>query len=62
MLVRQNTRKTGNNAVKMTQAFQDIAQFERVTDLNLLEMRSMSFKTGKRMIYNNFYLMTRIFC
>ena len=32
MLVRQNTRKTGNNAVKMSQAFQDIAQFERVTD------------------------------
>ena len=37
MLFRQNTRKTGNNAVEMSQALQDIAQFECVTDLNLLE-------------------------
>ena len=32
-----HTRKTGNNAVKMSQAFQDIAQFECFTDLKLLE-------------------------
>ena len=37
MLFRPNTRQTGNNAIEMSQAFQDIAQFERVTDLNLLE-------------------------
>ena len=37
MLLGQNTRKTGNNAVKMSQAFQDIAQFECFTDLKLLE-------------------------
>jgi len=34
MLFRQNTRKTGNNAVEM-QAFHDIAQLECFTDLNL---------------------------
>ena len=36
-LFRQDTCKTGNNAIKMSLAFQDIAQFERFTDLNLLE-------------------------
>ena len=34
MLFRQNTQKTGNNAVEMSQAFQDIAQFTHFTDLN----------------------------
>ena len=33
----QNTRKTGNNAVEMSQAFHDIALFERFTDLNLFK-------------------------
>ena len=37
MLFRQNTRKTGNNAVEMSQAFNDIALFERFTDLNLFK-------------------------
>ena len=32
-----------------TPSFLDIAQFERFTDLNLLEY---VFKTGKRMLYN----------
>ena len=32
MLFRQNTCKTGNNAVEMSQAFHDIARFERFTD------------------------------
>ena len=36
MLFRQNTGKTGNNGVEMSQAFQDIARFERFTDINLL--------------------------
>ena len=35
MLLRQNTRKTGNNAVKMSQTFHDTTWFERLTDLNL---------------------------
>ena len=35
VLFRQNTRKTGNNAVKMSQAFH--TQLECSTDLNLLK-------------------------
>ena len=34
----QNTRKTVNNAVKMSQVFQDITRFERFTDLNVLTL------------------------
>ena len=34
MLFRQNTHKTRNNAIEMSQAFQDITQFTRFTDLN----------------------------
>ena len=37
MLFRQNTRKSGNNAVKMSLAFQDIARFKCFTGLNRLE-------------------------
>ena len=40
MLFGQNTLKTVNNAIKMSRAFQDIAQFERFTDLKLLEYAS----------------------
>ena len=40
MLFGQNTLKTANNAIKMSQAFQDIARFERFTDLKLLECAS----------------------
>ena len=36
-MFRQNTQKTGNNAIEMSVAFQHIACFERFTDLNLLE-------------------------
>ena len=35
--------KTGKNAVDVSQMFHDIAWFERFTDLNLLNVRSMSF-------------------
>ena len=35
--------KTGNDAVDVSQTFQDIAWFEHFTDVNLLNMRSMSF-------------------
>ena len=59
--VRLHTRlKTGNNAVEMSQAFHDIVRFERFTDLNL-NMRSKSFKTGKRMLYNTFHSVVLIF-
>ena len=36
--------------IEMSQAFHNIAQFERFTPC--LNMHSMSFKTGKRMLYN----------
>ena len=37
MLFRQNTHKTGKNAIEMSQVFHDIARFERFTDLNLFK-------------------------
>ena len=37
MLFRQNTRKTGNNAIKISQMLHDITQLERFTDLNLFK-------------------------
>ena len=37
MLFCQNTRKTGNNAGEMCQAFHDITRFENFTDLNLFK-------------------------
>ena len=61
MLFWRNTRKTGNNTVDMSQAFHDIAQFERFTDLNL-------FKCAVNVIQNwetdalKFYSMVLIFC
>ena len=57
MLFRQNTCKTGNNAVEMSQTFQDIECF---TDLNL-------FKYSFNVIQNwetdalQFYLIVLIF-
>ena len=61
MLFWRNTRKTGNNTVDMSQAFHDIARFERFTDLNL-------FKCAVNVIQNwetdalQFYSMVLIFC
>ena len=37
MFFGQNTRKTGNNAIEMSQALHYIARFERFTDLNLFQ-------------------------
>ena len=37
MLFRQNTCKTGNNAVEMSQAFHNIARFKHFTDVNLFK-------------------------
>ena len=61
MLFRQNTRKTGNNAVEMSQAFQDIAQFERFTDLNLLEYAFNVIQNWETDALQ-FYSMMLIFC
>ena len=37
MLFCQNTCKTGNNAVEMSQVFHNIARSKRFTDLNLFK-------------------------
>ena len=61
MLFRQNTSKTGNCAVEMSQAFHDIVRFERFRNLNL-------FKYAFDVIQNwetdalQFYSMLDIFC
>ena len=57
----ENTCKTGNNVVEMSQAFHDITQFKHFTDLNL-------FKYAFNVIQNwqtdalQFYSMVLIFC
>ena len=60
MLFCRNTRKTArNNAVKMSQAFHNVARFERFTDLNLFKYAFIVIQSGKRMLYN---LMVPISC
>ena len=57
----ENTHKTGNNAIEMSQAFHDLTLFEHFTYLNL-------FKYLFNVIQNwqmdalQFYLMVLIFC
>ena len=60
MLFDHNTLKTGNNAIKMSQTFQDIAQFERFTDLKLLEY-AFNVIQNWEMDALQFYSMVRIF-
>ena len=62
MLFCQNTHKTGNNAVKMSLAFQDITQFESFTGLNLLEYAFCVITPGKQMLYNFIQWCLIIFC
>ena len=53
MLLCQNTRKTGNNAVEMFQAFHDMAPFKRFTGLNLFKyVFNVIQKKGKRKEWN----------
>ena len=62
MLFRRSTRKTGNNAVEMSQAFHDIARFEPFTDLNLFKYAFniiQNWETGALQFYSmvlNFFL------
>ena len=63
MLFCQKTRKTGKNAVEMSQVFHDIAQVELFTDLNLFKyvfivIQNWETDTGTL----QFYLMVHIFC
>ena len=62
MLFRRNTRKTGNNAVDMSQVFYDIARFERFTDLNLFKcVVNIIIQTWETDALQ-FYSMVLIFC
>ena len=61
MLFRQNTRKTGNNAVEMSQVFHDIARFECFTALKLFKYAFngiQNWETGAL----QFYSMVPVFC
>ena len=60
MLFCQNTRKTGNNAVEMSQAFHNITQFEYFTDLNLFKYSFDVIQTWEMDVLQ-FYLMVLIF-
>ena len=61
MLFRQNTRKTGNNAIEMSQAFHDIARFERFTDQNLFKYVCNVIQNWERDALQ-LYSMALIFC
>ena len=52
---------TGNNAIEMSQAFQDIARFERFTDLNMLEYAFNVIQNWETDSLQ-FYSMVHIFC
>ena len=60
MLFCQNTRKTGNNAGEMCQAFHDITRFENFTDLNLFKY-SFNVIQNWEMNVLQFYSMGLIF-
>ena len=60
-LCHQNTRKTRNNVIDMSQAFKDIAQFERFTYLNLLEYAFNVIQIWETDALL-FYLIVLIFC
>ena len=61
IVFRQYTEKTGNNAIEMSEAFQDIACFERFTDLNLLEY-TFNLIQNWEMDAVQFFSMMLIFC
>ena len=60
MLFCQNTRKTGNNALEMSQVFHNITQFECFTDLNLFKYSFDVIQTWEMDVLQ-FYLMVLIF-
>ena len=61
MLFRQNTRKTGSNAVENSQAFHDIARFKRFTNLNLFKYAFSAIQIWETDALQ-FYSMVLIFC
>ena len=62
ILFRQNTHNTWNNAIEMSQAFHDIARFERFTDLNLFKYAFNVIKKNWNTDALQFYSMVLIFC
>ena len=48
MLFRQNTCKTENNAIEMSQSFHDTAQFKCFTELNLVKYAFNVIQTWER--------------
>ena len=58
---RRNTRKTGNNAGKMSVVFLSMAQFERFTDLNLFKY-AFNVIQNWEMVTLQCYSMVLIFC
>ena len=60
-MFRQNTQKTGNNAIEMSKVFQDITCFERFTDLNLLEYMFNVIQNWE-MDAVQFFSMVLVFC
>ena len=61
MLFHLNAGKTGNNAVALSHTFQDIAGFERFTDLNL-SAYAFNVIQNWEMDVLQFYSMVLIFC
>ena len=56
----ENTRKTGNNAIDMSQVFHDIARFEHFTDLNVFKYLFNVIQNWQTDAFQ-FYLMVLIF-
>ena len=61
MLFGQNTHKTANNAVKMSQVFHDVARFKCFKDLNLFKY-TFSVIQNWEMVALQFYSMVLMFC
>ena len=61
MLFGHNTRRTGNNAIEMSQVFHNITQFERFTDLNLFKYAFIVIQNWE-MDALQFHSMVLIFC
>ena len=64
MLFRQNTHKIGNNAIEMSQAFHNIARFERFTNLNLFKYAFNVIQTWEtdalQILFNGAYFLLAV--
>ena len=64
MLFRQNTCKTENNPVEMSQASHDVVRFERFTDLNLFKYAFNGIQNWKtdalQILFNSAYFLLAV--